>query len=91
MELKRTTVYADAADLAIIKEAAGREGISEAEIIREAIHLAALSKRTWRAPLALPVFRSEDPETAERAEVALGQIWDRKAKAYEESKRRPRP
>ncbi|MDX6331258.1 MAG: hypothetical protein QOI83_3641, partial [Streptomycetaceae bacterium] len=39
MALKRTMVYADPDDLATIKEAARREGVSEAEIIREAIHL----------------------------------------------------
>ena len=34
MSMKRTNVYADPEDLAIIKEAAKRRGISEAEIIR---------------------------------------------------------
>jgi hypothetical protein len=91
MGLKRTTVYADAEDLAIIKEAAGREGVAEAEIIREAIHLAALSKRTWGTPLALPTFRSGDPEAAEQVGVELDRVWDEKARAYEETKRRPRP
>ncbi|WP_219732151.1 ribbon-helix-helix domain-containing protein [Streptomyces finlayi] len=90
MGLKRTTVYADAEDLAIIKEAAGREGIAEAEIIREAIHLAALSKRTWDAPLAFPTFRSGDPKGAERAGAEFDRIWDEKARAYEETKGRPR-
>lgn len=52
MSLKRTMVYADADDLATIKEAARREGVSEAEIIRNAIHMAALAKRTWDLPLA---------------------------------------
>jgi len=37
--------YADTADLVIIKEAAVRRGVSEAEIIREGIHLAATSSR----------------------------------------------
>lgn len=37
MPMKRTNVYADAEDLTIIKEAALRRGISEAEIIREGI------------------------------------------------------
>ncbi|MFI1396293.1 CopG family transcriptional regulator [Streptomyces sp. NPDC020681] len=86
MGLKRTTVYADADDLAIIKAAAAREGIAEAEIIREAIHLAALSKRDWEAPLELPRFRSGASGTADDA--SLGEIWDEKARAYEETKRR---
>ncbi|MCP3817612.1 ribbon-helix-helix domain-containing protein [Streptomyces sp. A3M-1-3] len=57
MTLKRTNVYADAEDLAIIKEAATRKGISEAEIIRKAIHLAALSERTWDEPAVSRKFR----------------------------------
>ncbi|MFD5697377.1 ribbon-helix-helix domain-containing protein [Streptomyces lasiicapitis] len=57
MTLKRTNVYADADDLAIIKEAAEREGISEAEIIREAIHLAAMARRTWDEPFVSRKFR----------------------------------
>lgn len=50
MPLKRTNVYADAEDLAIIKAAATQRGVPEAEIIREAIHLAALAYRTWDEP-----------------------------------------
>jgi hypothetical protein len=84
--LKRTTVYADAEDLAIIKEAAAREGIAEAEIIREAIHLAALSKRRWNTPLNWPRFRSGDAQHAERSDEILADIWDEKARAYEQSK-----
>ncbi|MER6420682.1 CopG family transcriptional regulator [Streptomyces sp. NPDC001137] len=57
MTLKRTNVYADAEDLAIIKEAAERKGISEAEIIREAIHLAALAERRWDEPAVTRKFR----------------------------------
>jgi hypothetical protein len=56
MSLRRTNVYADAADLALIKEAAARRGVSEAEIIREGIHLAAMSSRVWDEPLAWPTF-----------------------------------
>lgn len=47
MSLRRTNVYADAEDLMLIKEAAARRGVSEAEIIREGIHLAAMSSRVW--------------------------------------------
>jgi len=85
MTLKRTTVYADAEDLAVIKEAAAREGVPEAEIIREAIHLAALSKRSWREPLDWPTFRSG---AAQGGRSALEATWDEKAEAYERSKRR---
>lgn len=54
MSLKRTNVYADAEDLALIKDAAKRRGRTEAEILREGIHLAALSYRVWDEPVEWP-------------------------------------
>ncbi|WP_367126563.1 CopG family transcriptional regulator [Streptomyces phytohabitans] len=51
MSMKRTNVYADPEDLAIIKEAARRRGMSEAEIIRQGIHLAAMANQVWDEPL----------------------------------------
>ena len=56
MSLRRTNVYADDADLALIKAAAARRGVPEAEIIREGIHLAAMSSRVWDEPLDWPTF-----------------------------------
>lgn len=56
MSMKRTNVYADPEDLAIIKEAAARRGISEAEIIRQGIHLAAMANRTWDEPFFSRTF-----------------------------------
>ncbi|MER6722969.1 MULTISPECIES: ribbon-helix-helix domain-containing protein [Streptomyces] len=56
MAMKRTNVYADPEDLAIIKEAASRRGISEAEIIRQGIHLAAMANRVWDEPLFSRTF-----------------------------------
>ncbi|WP_405801816.1 ribbon-helix-helix domain-containing protein [Streptomyces halstedii] len=56
MAMKRTNVYADPEDLAIIKEAASRRGISEAEIIRQGIHLAAMVNRVWDEPLFSRTF-----------------------------------
>ncbi|GAA2968389.1 hypothetical protein GCM10020227_40780 [Streptomyces flavovirens] len=56
MSMKRTNVYADPEDLAIIKEAAVRRGISEAEIIRQGIHLAAMANRVWDEPLFSRTF-----------------------------------
>ncbi|MFD7294866.1 CopG family transcriptional regulator [Streptomyces sp. NPDC059897] len=50
MALKRTNVYADDADLALIKEAAARLGVSEAEMIREGIHRIAMARRVWDEP-----------------------------------------
>lgn len=48
--MKRTNVYADDSDLALIKAAAARLGVSEAEIIREGIHRIALAHRVWDEP-----------------------------------------
>ncbi|MGH3311497.1 MAG: CopG family transcriptional regulator [Streptomyces sp.] len=56
MPMKRTNVYADPEDLAIIKEAAKRRGVSEAEIIRQGIHLAAMANRAWDEPLFSRTF-----------------------------------
>ncbi|WP_228789030.1 CopG family transcriptional regulator [Nocardia puris] len=56
MPMKRTNVYADAEDLALIKQAAKQRGIAEAEIIREGIRLAALSCRVWDDSLDRPTF-----------------------------------
>jgi hypothetical protein len=56
MSLKRTNIYADPDDLALIKEIAAQRGVPEAEIIREGIHLAAMSNRVWDEPLDWPTF-----------------------------------
>ncbi|MFI9510316.1 CopG family transcriptional regulator [Nocardia sp. NPDC052566] len=71
MSLKRTMVYADANDLAVIKEAAARSNVSEAEIIRNAIHLAALRVQRRSEPLRLRRFASGDPTLAERVDDYL--------------------
>lgn len=64
MVLKRTTIHADPDDLATIKEAAAREGVPEAEMIREAIH---------REALRLRRFNSGDPTIADRVDDLLGE------------------
>lgn len=61
-------VYADADDLAEIKAAAARTGVSEAQIIRDAIHLAALRARRRSRPLGLRRFSSGDPTLADRSQ-----------------------
>jgi hypothetical protein len=66
MSLKRTNVYADPDDLALIKEIAARRGVPEAEIIREGIHLAAMGNRVWDGSFDWPTFEgSGDPATSE--------------------------
>ncbi|WP_280220976.1 CopG family transcriptional regulator [Nocardia neocaledoniensis] len=73
MPLERTIVYADTDDLAVIKDAASRSDASEAEIIREAIHLAAMRLRRRSEPLRLRRFASGDPTLAARAEEILAE------------------
>ncbi|MGW4736636.1 ribbon-helix-helix protein, CopG family [Nocardia xishanensis] len=73
MPLKRTMVYADVDDLATIKEAAARTHVSEAEIIRDAIHLAAMRVRRRSEPLRLRRFASGDPTLAERVDEILAE------------------
>jgi hypothetical protein len=68
MSLKRTNVYADTEDLALIKEIAARQGVPEAQIIREGIHLAAMSNRVWDGSLDWPTFEGTG-EPATSAEV----------------------
>ncbi|MCX4689074.1 ribbon-helix-helix domain-containing protein [Kitasatospora purpeofusca] len=79
MTLKRTTVYVEAEDLAVIKEAAAREGIAEAEIIREGIHLAAMARRVWNEPFFSSTYEPVGDATEE-------DIWAEKAAAYERTK-----
>ncbi len=69
MSLKRTNVYADGDDLALIKEIAAKRGVPEAEIIREGIHLAAMSNRVWDKSLDWPTFGGSG-ESATSDEVA---------------------
>jgi hypothetical protein len=64
--MKRTNVYADPDDLAIIKEAAKRRGISEAEIIRQGIHLAAMANRVWDEPLFSRTFEGSGRTPSKR-------------------------
>lgn len=66
MSMKRTNVYADPEDLAIIKEAAKRRGISEAEIIRQGIHLAAMANRVWDEPLFSRTFEGSGRTLSKR-------------------------
>lgn len=60
MGLQRTNVYADEDDLRLIKEAAKRRGVSEAELIREGIHLIAISNKPWEPDGGWPTFSRID-------------------------------
>jgi Ribbon-helix-helix protein, copG family len=79
MSLKRTNVYADAEDLALIKEIADRRGVSEAQIIREGIHLAALGNRIWDGPFDWPTFEGTgDPVTSDEVTEAVARDAERR-------------
>jgi len=84
MAMKRTTVRADEEDLVILKEAARRRGVPEAELLREAIHLVAMANRTWDRPFFTCTYTADD-EQADTGAV-LEQVWSEKAEAYERGK-----
>lgn len=85
MALERTTVYVDADDLAVIKESAAREGVSEAEIIRQAVHRAALARQTWDEPF---FSRTYEPVSGELTDTgqAVEEMWEEKARQYRATK-----
>jgi hypothetical protein len=79
MSLKRTNVYADSEDLALIKEIAARRGVPEAQIIREGIHLAAMSNRVWDSSLDWPTFDGTgETATGDEVTTAVARAADRR-------------
>lgn len=80
----RTT--ADENDLAILKAAAARRGVAEAELLRDAIHLAAMANRTWDEPFFTQTYASEDGAPRPRAGDVLQEALVEKAEAYERTK-----
>ena len=89
MARKRTTVFADEEDLAILKAAARRLGVPEAELLRDAIHLAAMSNRVWDEPVFERGFIPLD-RSGQSPEKVLESVWHDKADAYERTKRHSR-
>ncbi|WP_030576835.1 CopG family transcriptional regulator [Streptomyces anulatus] len=77
MVLKRTNVYADDEDLNLIKEAAKRLGVSEAELIREGIHRIALARRVWDEPFVTDdeTFDLGGPITREDVREAVNEAF----------------
>ncbi len=71
MALKRTVVHLDEEDLRILKEAAARDGVPEAQLIRHGVHLAALGARCWEEEMDIPAFDFGDPTFADRAKEIL--------------------
>jgi len=84
--MKRTTVFADEDDLAIIKAAAVRRGVAQAELLREVIHLVAMAHRTWSEPLFSHTYAPEQP-APDDADEALRAALTEKAEAYERTRR----
>ncbi|WP_239146435.1 CopG family transcriptional regulator [Streptomyces sp. SID10815] len=50
MALKRVSVLVEGEDLDLIKAAAARRGVSEAELLREGVHRIAWVYRAWSEP-----------------------------------------
>ncbi|WP_019927633.1 ribbon-helix-helix protein, CopG family [Nocardia sp. BMG111209] len=65
MVLKKTTVMVDEEDLALVKQAAAREGRPESEYLREAFHLIALRTRRWSEEWDIPLVDFGRPISAE--------------------------
>ncbi|MDQ0933553.1 ribbon-helix-helix protein, CopG family [Streptomyces turgidiscabies] len=72
MALKKTTVMVEEEDLRAVKEAAAREGRSEAEYFREAFHIAALRSRRWDEEWDIPSLDFGGPVSAEDVDAAVG-------------------
>ncbi|WP_107658379.1 ribbon-helix-helix protein, CopG family [Nocardia suismassiliense] len=70
--LKKTTVMVEEEDLALIKEAAVREGRPESEIFREAFHIAALRTKRWTEDWDIPTLDFGRSVTHEDIKQAVG-------------------
>ena len=67
--MEKTTVYLTEAQKRALEQAARTAGRSEAELIREGVELVTARHRS--AELVLPLFRSDQPDLAERVDAAL--------------------
>ncbi|GAA5042193.1 hypothetical protein [Nocardia callitridis] len=74
MTLIKTLAHVDADDLATSKEAAVRDDVSEAAILRDAIRLAAARVRRQSEPLQPRRFASGDPTLAERVGISIDEV-----------------
>lgn len=82
MGRKRTTVFADEEDLAILKAAAGRRGVAEAELLRNAIHLAAMANRVWDEPFFSATFSRTEGAAGQAGSDLRSDAWTEAADAY---------
>ncbi|MGI9156927.1 MAG: CopG family transcriptional regulator [Marmoricola sp.] len=79
-------MFADAEDLAVIKAAAARRGVAEAEILRDAIHLAAMANRTWSEPFFTHTYAPADEAPQTATDEVTQATWDERARSYERTK-----
>lgn len=75
-------MFADEDDMAIIKAAAVRRGVPEAEVLREAIHLAAMANQTWDEPFFTHTYPRVDGSPQVRVDDVLRDVWTEEAKTY---------
>lgn len=65
-----------------LRAAAQRQGVTEAELVRRAVHLAALAERRWDEPF----FRSTyEPQSADGAEHVLSAVYDEMADRFQDA------
>jgi hypothetical protein len=70
----------------VIKAAAARRGVAEAELLRDAIHLAAMAHRTWSEPFFTQTYASAGGPSQPSADDVLQATWTEHAEAYERTK-----
>lgn len=88
MAMKRTTVFADEDDLAALRADAQRRGTTEAQLLRDAIHRAAMAARRWDEPFFSRSYAPvQDPGAGGRD--VLREAVDERARAYERTRTRP--
>lgn len=85
--MRRTTVFADEADLDVLRAAAARQGVPESQLIREAIHRAALAVRRWDEPFFRSAHRPLDGSPG--IDAAVAETRQAAADAYVTTRDRP--
>lgn len=78
----------DEDDLALIKEAAAREGRPESEYFREAFHIAAMRTRRWGDQWDIPTFDLGGPIREDDIEQAVAHGVAREQAEIERARRR---
>ncbi len=82
MARKQITILVEESDLAELHLAAGRLGISEAELIRQAIQLSVLAHRNWGTPVFSEVNNSVFDRDGASYENVADDTWVTQAAEY---------